>query len=309
MPETLISDLNRADVFSSLKEGQFELILGAFSARLASQSPELVDFLFDVYRDVPANLELQEVTDIALNVRPPNVFRKYLRPQVIPDPGFKVPAVPLPKKMAPLSLEMGMNLSVALKCCRFLTFHAGAVANENGGVLISGASGSGKSTLTTALMQEGYRLFSDEFGLLSLDKAEINPYPRPVSLKGNSISVVRDMVGAEWVSKSIMNTPKGEIAYRRARRSDIEQANVPAPVKLILFPSFAENISPRAKKLTKAETIMRLIESATNYKLLGEAAYKALTDMVVGAEAYDITYGDTEECMQMVRDFAGEAGL
>ncbi len=305
----ILSSFEREEVIEALEQGCFELKLGSFSARLTSQASEVVDFLYDAYRDVPVRTELGDVTDIALNIRAPNKFRKYFKPQVIPDPGFEVPAVPLPRKMAALSLEMGMNLSVALKSCRYLTFHAGVVANDKGSILISGASGSGKSTLTAAMMLEGYRLFSDEFGLLSLDKAELIPYPRPISLKGQSIDVVREMVGEEWVTRSLLETPKGEIAYRRARPSDIEQADTPAKAKLILFPTFLANSSPRAKKISKAETIMRLIAGATNYQLLGQAAYEALTDMVVGAQCYEVQYGNTEDCLTMVKDFAEEAGL
>lgn len=300
---------DRADIVSSLKAGTLEMPLGPFAARIKAREKSLIDFLFDTYRDVPVSTQLSDVTDIAIDVRAPSWFRSYFRRQVIPDPGFQVPALPLPAHMAPLAFEMGVNLVVALKCCRFVTFHAGVVANDDGGILISAGSGGGKSTLTSALMQEGYRLFSDEFALLGMEDSSLVSYPRPVSLKNESIDIVCELAGEEWVSPVLSETPKGKIAYRRARKMDIEAAGSQAPVKLILFPTFNMVGEHYANKISASEAMMRLIPSSTNYHLLGEKAYLSLSNMVKGAEAYEIAYGSTEESLTIVRDLASEVGL
>lgn len=306
---TRLADLPDEEMHRSLMKGQLEMSLGPFSMRLQATDKTLPVFLADVYRDAPVRTELGDVTDVSINVRAPNFFRKYFRPQVIPDPGFIVPAVPLPPRLSPLAFEMGLNLSVALRCCRFTTFHSAVVANEKGAILISAQSGGGKSTLASVLMNEGYRLFSDEFGLLDMKEACLWPYPRPVSLKGTSIDIVRERTGEDWVTDKLSGTPKGDIAYRRVRPSDVAAADTPARCKLILFPVFTEGASPRAKELPKAEALMRLIPSSTNYHLLGEPAFESLIKMVEGARAYQIVYGRTEESLVMARDLAAGAGL
>lgn len=303
-----IAKHDRACIERALKRGTLEMVLGPFSARIAGPEDSLINFLFDTYRDVPVRTELSDVTDLAINVRPPSLFRRYFRPQVIPDPGFQVPAVPLPRQMAPLALEMGMNLVVALKCCRFVTFHAGVVANDKGAIFMCANSGGGKSTLVSALMQDGFRLYSDEFGLLSMSDASLAAYPRPVSLKNESIDIVRTMTGGDWVSPVLSETPKGKIAYRRARAEDIAHANT-AKARLILFPTFNPAGEHYARQLTPSEAMMRLIPSSTNYHLLGEKAYTALSKMVSGAVAYEMSYRTTEESMTIVRDLAAENGL
>lgn len=304
-----LQDHSQESFQRALAAGTLEMSLGTFSMRLKGRGRALQDFLLDIYRDTPVRLQLGDVTDVAVHVRPPNLLRGIVRRQVIPDPGFIVPAVPLPKRLSALALEMGLNLAIALKCCRYTTFHSAVVGNEKGAILISAHSGGGKSTLAAALMANGYRLFSDEFGLLDMTSANLWPYPRPVSLKGKSIDIVREFSGSDWVSDKLTGTPKGDIAYRRARPSDIAAANDPLPAKLIVFPVFQEGVAPMAKELTPAEALMKLIPSSTNYHLLGSAAFEALTKMLAGARSYEITYGTTDDSLMMVRDLAAGAGL
>lgn len=296
-----LKSFDRHDLHKALKRGSFTLQLGPFSHLISGSSPALLDFLQDTYRDYSVEMSPSDVTEVLLNIRAPNLFRRFIRPQVTPDPGFDVPAVPLPRRMAPLAYEMGMNLSIALKCCRFVNIHAGVVADDHGAILMSAASGSGKSTLTAAMMQYGYRLFSDEFALLGLDEPLVHPYPRPISLKQETIPIVRELVGADWLSKTVSGTPKGDIAYYRARPEDLAKAHVPAPVKLILFPKFETGANPFAQRLNPAEAIIRLVPASTNYSLLGEEAYKTLASLVENASAFELTYGTTEQSIDLVK--------
>lgn len=304
-----LGEYDRRAIIDALAAGTLEMPLGHFTARIKAQVNTLVDFLYDTYRDVPVKTELSDVTDISIHLRAPSILRKYIRTQVIPDPGFQVPAVPLPTSMAALAFEMGVNLVVALKCCRFVSCHAGVVANEKGAIFMCANSGGGKSTLVSVLMEDGYRLLSDEFGLLCMESASLAAYPRPVSLKNVSIDIVRQLSGKEWISPELSGTPKGKIAYRRARPDDINKAHLSAPAKLILFPSFNPIGGHYARRLSVSEAVMRLIPSSTNYHLLGEKAYLALTKMVAGAEVYEIAYRSTDESLTIVRDLAVKVGL
>lgn len=301
-------DLQGRAARQALERGSLTLSLGPFSHLLSGWSSFLQEYLADVYQDYRFHHTPPDVTEIILNLGAPNVFRRYVRRQVVPDPGFEVPAVPLPLSMAPLAFEMGLNLSVALKCCRFVTVHAGVVADKDGAIVMSASSGAGKSTLTAALMQEGYRLFSDEFALIDLDDAQIHPYPRPISLKQQSIDVVKDLVGAERLSPVISGTPKGDIAYCRPSRNDLEADQRKIPVKLLLFPNFEQGARPLARQLNPAEAIMRLIPASTNYSLLGEPAYRAVVALARQARAYEITYGTTQQSLNLIADLKQRGG-
>jgi len=304
-----VADISRSELRAALECGTLGMELGPISMLLKGHCSSLVDFLVDTYRDAPVCTQIGDVTDVSLHVRAPNMLRRFVRRQVIPDPGFLVPAVPLPPRLAPLALEMGLNLAIALKICRFVTFHSAVLANQKGAMLVSAKSGGGKSTLASALMESGYRLLSDEFGLLDMNDSSLVPHPRPVSLKGKSIDIVKDMVGEEWVSPKLTGTPKGDIAYFRPRPSDIAQAHTSAKCKLIIFPRFSEGAAVRVRPVPRSETMMRLIPSSTNYHLLGEASFEALANMVEASKAYEITYGNTEDSLKLVADLAEGAGL
>lgn len=302
MTAQAVRKLARADIRRALARGTLTMHLGPFRHLISGAGKSLLDYLEDTYRDYLFELTPSDVTDIYLNIRAPNLFRRYIRPQVTPDPGFDVPAVPLPKALSPLAFEMGLNLSVALKCTRYLIVHAGVVADQTGAIVMSGASGAGKSTLTAALLHKGYRLLSDEFALIGLKETTLQPYPRPISLKQGTIPIVREIVGNEWISKTLHGTPKGDIAYYRARPNDLAMAHLPAQPKLILFPHFEKGAMPMARRLNPAEAVMRLIPASTNYAMLGEPAFRAVTEMVERASAYELSYGSTAQSLKLVAE-------
>lgn len=308
----MTSSLNifsKEEIRKALKDGSFTLHLGPFSHLLSGRGDALLDFLIDTYRDNRVEMSPSDVTDVQLSLEAPNVLRRFFRPQVTPNPGFEVPAMPLPLSMSALAHEMGLNLSVALKCCRFVNVHAGVVADDEGAIVMSAASGAGKSTLTAALLQYGYRLFSDEFALIGLDGPILHPYPRPISLKQETIPVVREMVGDNWISEVVKGSPKGDIAYYRARKRDLARDQEPAKAKLILFPNFEKGVQPIAHQLNPAEAIMRLVPASTNYSLLGEPAFRAITGLVENTRAYEISYGSTTDSLRLVEQITGKKML
>lgn len=308
MPYKPLNQFNSRDLAAALKAGSLALEAGAFSHVIEGRGSKLVEFMQDVYRDYPVSLYPEDVTDNIVRVRAPNFIRRFIRPQILPDPGFEFPSVPMPASMSPLVLEMGLNLSVALKTMRFVSFHAGVVDGPDGAIIMSAESGGGKSTLTAALVEQGFRLLSDEFALLGLDEPTLNAYPRPISLKNESIDVVRGLAGEDWISQTVEGSPKGDIAYRRPRASDIADAHKTAKPKLILFPFFEEGLSPLAERLNPAEAIMRLIPASTNYSMLGEPAYRSLLQLVLDAPAYEVSYGTLEDSLKLVEDLYAEAG-
>ncbi len=81
-----------------------------------------------------------------------------------------------------------------------LKFHAAALEYNQNGYLFLGNSGSGKTSISIVLMQLGWKLLSDEFGIMNLDDQKlysflrnfiIKPYhPIDQSLKNNYINAI-----------------------------------------------------------------------------------------------------------------------
>jgi HprK-related kinase A len=305
-PEPLASIDNSA-VRRALGKGTLRLHLGPFVTALRSGNRHMFDYFLDMYRDCPVSIGADIVADYYLRVGAPNMLRRLIRRQVLPDPGFHFPTLPLPVHMAPLALEMGMNLSAALQCFRFTMFHAGVVARGADAVMIAAHSGGGKSTLTAAMMEAGYRLLSDEFAVLRRDRVALMPYPRPVSLKNASVDVVRELAGKDMLSKPLVGTPKGTVAYRRARASDIQAMHEEAIPRLLIFPTFKEKSSVTVSTVEPADAAMRLIAGSPNYQVVGREAFETTMAMMDGLNAFEIRYGNTADSVNLVQDLLGEA--
>lgn len=307
MSLTPLEALGRDKITAALKAGHLNLHLGPFVTSLKSRSDLVADFLMDTYRDCPVSVDADELVDYVLSVGPPNRLRRFIRPQVLPDPGFYFPAIPLPARMAALALEMGMNLSAALQCFRFTMFHAGVVAKDDKAIMIAANSGGGKSTLTAAMMEQGFRLLSDEFAVLRRDGLGLMPYPRPVSLKKASVDIVRAFAGDDAVSPALEGTPKGTVAYRRARASDIAAMAQPAEPKLIIFPKFEVEAEASIEPVEPADALMRLIAGSPNYQVIGEDAFRSTLQMMQGVKSFEIAYGNTEDSIRLVESLWAEA--
>lgn len=302
-----LGTLSRGEAVRALKSGEMRLHLGPFVTALKTNNRSVVDYFLDIYSDCPVSIGGGELADYYLNVGAPNLLRRFIRRQVLPDPGFHFPTLPLPDHMGPLALEMGMNLSAALQCFRFIMFHAGVVAKGGNAVMIAAHSGGGKSTLTAAMMEAGYRLLSDEFAVLRRDRNALMPYPRPVSLKNASVDVVRQMAGQDAMSTVLEGTPKGTIAYRRARASDIELMHEEAVPKLLIFPKYVEGEKPERRAVEPADAAMRLIAGSPNYQVVAGAAFDSTMTMMHGLKCYEISYGNTADSVALVEELFAEA--
>jgi len=67
-----------------------------------------------------------------------------------------------------------------------LLIHAGVVAKNGRGFIISGPSAFGKTTLMLELVARGYKFYSDEFCALRLSDFAISAFPRSLGIRKNS---------------------------------------------------------------------------------------------------------------------------
>lgn len=287
----------------ALAQDRLVLRLGAFSTRISARWPAiiapLINHLQITYAHASAALDDDMLTHQQVHLSPPNLLRGFIRPQVRGSTDIAMPAVPLPVSMSALAFEMAWNLKVALGHFNHVIFHAAAVSFGDQAILLPAGSGSGKSTLCCLLMQHGARLLSDEFGLLNPNTGLLAGFPRAVSLKNQSIAAVRAYVPDRALSAPLTSTPKGIIAYRKPRKIDLATQNNIRPAWVIM-PKFRAGQRAEIRELSPATAFTRLIQSSTNYQVMGEAGFNALRSMLRHAPAYDITYGSSEAALEIV---------
>jgi HprK-related kinase A len=276
---------------------RFDVRVGPVAFRVGSAWRAPVRALADLYRDYP---KPDGVPDLTVRLEPARPWRRWLRPSVAISGDYWLPdALPLPLAHGLLAAEMGMNLQVALGWRRHLLLHASAVERDGRVLLMTGASGSGKSTLSVMLADAGWRFLADEFAFVGLDDGRIHPFPRPASLKNESIAAA----GADGAV--LEDTPKGRIGYRRPPESALARMGEAAPPALLLFPRFghAQAVAP----VPPSEAFVRLTQASTNYVALGEAGFVALTRLVRTVPALAIDYPDGAAALRLVDRLWAEA--
>jgi len=260
--------------------------VGPVTFRVGSAWPAPVAALADLYRDYPPP---GDVPDFTVRLEPPRPWRRVFRPQVAIAGDFTLPeAVPLPLAHGLLAAEMGMNLQMALGHRRHLLLHASSVERDGAALLMTGESGAGKSTLSALLAARGWRFMGDEFALVAPDTGLVHPFPRPVSLKNESVAAVA-WAGARF-GPVLAGTPKGTIRHLVPDAAALVAMDRPVPPRLLVFPRFGHAAAVRP--VAPAEAFVRLTEASTNYVALGEAGFRALTGLVQAVPAVAVDYPD-----------------
>jgi HprK-related kinase A len=251
-----------------------------------------------LYRDYPKPVG---VPDFTVRLEPSKPWRRWLRPSVAIAGDYTLPeAVPLPLRLGLLAAEMGMNLQLALGERRFLLLHAASVERDGRALLLTGESGAGKSTLATLLGAEGWRFMGDEFALIEPATGMAHPFPRPSSLKNESIATTLATMDVSRFGPALEDTPKGRIRHVVPSADALASMRTPAAPALILFPRFG--LQEAARAVAPSEAFVRLTQASTNYVALGERGFGALTRLVESVPSVALDYPDMPTARRMIDD-------
>lgn len=275
----------------------FSVRIGPIGFRIGSDWRAPIAQLETLYADYPAPRD--GVPDFNVRLFAARPWRRFVRPAVMIGGDFVLPeAAPLPLAQGLLAAEMGMNLQMALGQRHYLLLHASVVEREGRALLMTGISGAGKSTLAALLGARGWRLMGDEFALVDPQTGAIHAFPRLVSLKNEAIGVVEAAVPEGRYGPLLAGTPKGDIRHLVPNAAALAAMDKPAEPALILFPRFG--FEPAERDVLPSEVFVRLTQASTNYVVLGERGFDALTRIVKTVPARAIDYPDTDSAIAQV---------
>ncbi len=285
----LVGSIPFKQLQNKLKKEGLNIKIGPFHINLTSRLPELARNLSVFYSDYPLYSSL-EITDYHIELKSPSLLRNHIRSQVVFSFDGHVPFKPLPKEQSFAMFEWGLNWCIANHAHQYLIVHAAVVEKEGRAIIFPGSPGSGKSTLCAGLVSQGWRLLSDEMALLSLEDGLITPVPRPVSLKNQSIDIVKSLSDQIYVGESVYDTSKGTVAHMKVPSQDIEMSVERATAHAVVFPKYQAGSKTLLTPLSKGYTHLYLAENSFNYSVLGETAFHALTRMIDTCACYNFTY-------------------
>ena len=289
--------LPKTEIAALLKKQGLFFFVGSFVIKVNSRLPSVVDGLFSLYADY--ELADESYADFHIEINPPKNFRRWYRPQVdFYFDGYR-PFKPLPQDQAFALFEWSFNWCVASHCHTYLILHA-AVIEKNGHVVIMPAPpGSGKSTLTAGLVSRGWRLLSDELAMLSLDSENVIPLPRPVSLKNESIDIMKEYAPGSVLGPIAHDTSKGAVAHMKAPRNSVMRGNEPAAPRWVIFPKYQANQKAVLEPMNKAQAFMDLAENAFNYQILRQRAFEKLGGLIDDCQVYRFAYNNLDDALDV----------
>lgn len=295
----LIGELDRADIIKRLRGDGIVIDSGAVSTRIFSRAPEVADTIMAAYGPYPL-IEGEHVSDYRVKISQSGGIRRVFRRQVLGEVGVSVPITPFPVAITPLMLEMTMNWCVATRANRYLIFHAAVLEKNGKAVIFPGDSGQGKSTLCAAMATSGWRLFSDEFGLMDLDTGMMVPNVRPVSLKNESIDVMEARLGSGILTDRLYDTPKGTIAYLPAPADAVARRMEPAAPAAVIFPFYHAEMEDAVAPYSKARGLISLCGGAANFEMLGSRAFDVMTRFTDLYPVARIAYSRLDNAMALI---------
>jgi len=290
----LLSSIPLRKLKQQLAGEGINLKIGPFVVNLSSSLPNIAENLRDLYGAY--TLEDIHRVDFHIALQSPSIIRRWIRPQATFSFDGYLPFKPLPQTQSFAMFEWGLNWCVANNAHQYLVIHSAVVEKNGKAIIFPGTPGSGKSTLCAGLVSQGWRLLSDEMALLSTETGLITPIPRPISLKNESIDIVRSFANDDiFVGKPVHDTAKGSVAHMCAPMSSVSRSDEPAVPTAIIFPKFRKEVSIELLPLSKGRTFLELAENSFNYHILGSTAFSVLTAMLDQCECFRLNYQNLDD--------------
>jgi len=277
--------------------------VGSFNVRLTSPIASVashVQRLYSAYELV----EEREFIDFHVDLSPPSKLRCYFRPQVNFFFDGYAPFKPLPYAQAAAMFEWGLNWGIANHCNQYLIIHAAVVERNGQAFILPGTPGSGKSTLCAALVCSGWRLLSDEMTLLSIADGHIYPVPRPVSLKNQSIEVIRHFAPQAVFGQVVNDTAKGTVGHMCPPEQSVQLSNQPALASKVIFPKYIQDAETELTSLSKGRAMLSAADNCFNYNVLGSQGFKSLGTLIDQCDCFEFKYSKLEQAVSLFTELS-----
>jgi HprK-related kinase A len=290
-----ISDLTDTELAARLRSpAGLRIRLGSFVAGIRSDIRPVARGISALYADFPLAGH-DEFCDFPVELSGSGGIRRVIRPQAIFRFEGMQPFKPLPGEQAFAMLEWGLNWVFTNHAQHSLIIHAAVLERDGAGLIMAAPPGSGKSTLCAGLALRGWRLLSDELAMVGLDDGLLTPLPRPISLKNQSIDLVRKLSPDAVIGPIAYDTAKGTVAHMRPPRASLNEALLKVQPRWILFPKFGIDSPCEIEATGKAQTFMQLVNNSFNYPRLGTTGFEAMGRLVDACDGYTARYGSLDQ--------------
>jgi HprK-related kinase A len=291
-----LSNLTAVDLCDRLHGRGLIICSGPFKFRIFSSIDSVAAGLKLLYSDYPIG-EDGDFVDFNVTLNRGTGLRRWWRPQVNFSSNGIYPFVPLPVSHAFPLLEWAMNWCISTQAHHYLMLHSAVIERDGCAVIMPAPPGSGKSTLCAGLVNRGWRLLSDELALISLTDQMITPLGRPISLKNQSIEVIRNFAPGAIFNQLTHDTSKGTVSHMKVPSDQLARIKERARPKWVIFPKYVPNSAAELTPRSKANSLLELGRNSFNYMVLGLTGFEVLSDVVSASDCYDFRYSQLEDAV------------
>jgi HprK-related kinase A len=292
-----ISQLTSSQLQERLANPGLSLSAGPFVFQIQTKVSQIADGLRVLYGDFPI-ASRAGFADFHIRFEETRRWRRGFRPHVSVEVDGDRPANELPIEQSQAVLEGCLNWCVYTQAHQYLIIHAAAVERSGRAAILPAPPGSGKSTLCAALVNRGWRLLTDELTLIAPDSRTIVPLARPVSLKNESITVIKNFTPKAIFGPVSPNTIKGTIAHMKPPPESVARVHEECSPVWMIVPTYRFGAATSVNKITKGEAFMRVAESAVNYMMLGRIGFEVVSALIEDMVCCRLEYSDLNEAVQ-----------
>jgi HprK-related kinase A len=300
-----LGDLSPSALVKMARTSGLRYRTGPFSVHLQTDIPDFLETLAASY-PVAELLSDDEPSHFHVSMIRVGGLRRWYRPQV----QFRVdglqPFEPYPLDHAFPMYEWGINWCIGTTGHFNLILHSAVVEKEGRGVILPATPGSGKSTLCAGLVGRGWRLLSDEFGVIRHSDNMLLPIPRAAPLKNESIDIIRNYAPGLSLGPVFERTRKGTVAHMRPPVESLQRQDEAVKARWVIFPRFAAGESTMLQPQHRAVGLTKLVNNSFNYPVTMQAGFLSLTQLVNQVDCYDLPNGSLAESVDAIEGLLHE---
>ncbi len=273
---------------------------GSYSYRLTDYPDHIVPDIEKIYGAEVIN-QIEAPVDFEIALKFDSLLRRFIHPQITFYADQQSPFKPMPLAQAYPVLEWGMNWCVAAFDYNHFIVHAAVLEKDGKAIIFPATPGSGKSTLSAYLSQSGWNLYSDEMAIIDLNSNRVNPVFRPVSLKNNSIELLKQWFPDIVCTDTAKGTQKGDVALFRCISWEQYQQLEPVEVVGVVFPKYkagAEELS--IYQMDKLQGFQQLSSNSFNYNITGQQGFETVAKLVDAAVHFELHYSQVRDVSEFL---------
>lgn len=295
------------EITQHCRAGQLIIDYGAAAVRVKSSLNVFARSLQSTYGAFRlSQFSLAGFADYHIEVVRPRNLRAFFRTQSL----FRIDGIP-PFDPFPLAnalplFEWGVNWCFGQRANQYLLLHAGVLAKDERAIILAAPPGSGKSTLAAAMMLRGFRLLSDEFGVLRPETGDLVAMLKPVALKNESVKIIRAFSDQAVIGPLFTGTRKGDVAHLAPNDASADAIHQPAQPALVIFPRFEKGIALESHRLPRKDAFAHLAFNSFNYHLLGATSFEAVAAVIATCPAYQVRYSSLDAAIRHIESLLDE---